>query len=114
MESFACLMYHNVVGDGSLSGPSPEWSALSPSILSYFVEERAFAEQIAAMKSAVKLVTLQQVRDFYAVAEVARLPTELLRLPIHMAEESNRDYAVGTFPPPSRIVGKVWPPESIL
>lgn len=66
MESFACLMYHNVVRDGSLSGLSPEWAALSPSILSYFVEERAFAEQVAALKTAVKLVTLQQVREFYA------------------------------------------------
>jgi peptidoglycan/xylan/chitin deacetylase (PgdA/CDA1 family) len=74
MQSFACLMYHNVVRDGSLREPSNEWAALSPSILGYFVEERAFAEQIAALKSSVELVTLQQVREFYAVAEVARLP----------------------------------------
>ncbi len=73
MESFACLMYHNVVRDGSLSGPSAEWAALSPSILSYFVEERAFAEQVAALETTVKLVTLQQVREFYAVAELARV-----------------------------------------
>ena len=66
MQSFACLMYHNVVRNGSLREPSNEWAALSPSILSYFVEERAFAEQIAALKSSVELVTLQQVREFYA------------------------------------------------
>lgn len=75
MQSFACLMYHNVVRDGSLIEPSKEWAALSPSILSYFVEERAFAEHIAALKSSVELVTLQQVREFYAVAELARVPT---------------------------------------
>lgn len=66
MQAFACLMYHNVCANGSLSDPTGEWATLSPSIKSYFVEESAFAAQLALMQRSVDLIRLERVKNFYA------------------------------------------------
>jgi len=66
MQAFSCLMYHNVCHNGSLSETAPEWSALSPSIRSYFVEESEFAFQLAAIHRCADLITLEQVQNFFA------------------------------------------------
>ena len=66
MQAFACLMYHNVCENGSLSDASGEWAALSPSIKSYFVEESAFAAQMALMQRSVDLIKLERVERFFA------------------------------------------------
>jgi peptidoglycan/xylan/chitin deacetylase (PgdA/CDA1 family) len=64
MQTFSCLMYHNVCSNGSLADPHGEWAALSPSIKSYFVEETAFASQIGLVRLHANPVTLDQVRNF--------------------------------------------------
>ena len=66
MQTFSCLMYHNVCTNGSLADPHGEWVELSPSIKSYFVEETAFASQIGLVRWHVDPVTLDQVRKFFA------------------------------------------------
>ncbi len=66
MQTFSCLMYHNVCANGSLADPTWEWDALSPSIKSYFVEETAFASQIGLVRWHADPVTLDQVRKFFA------------------------------------------------
>ena len=66
MQAFSCLMYHNVCANGSLSDLTGEWAALSPSIKSYFVEESAFAAQIAAVQRSVDLLRLERVKNFFS------------------------------------------------
>lgn len=66
MQAFSCLMYHNVCENSSLSNATGEWSALSPSIKSYFVEESAFASQLALMQRSVDLIKLERVQNFFA------------------------------------------------
>ncbi len=66
MQTFSCLMYHNVCANGSLADPHGDWTALSPSIKSYFVEETAFASQIGLVRWHADPVTLDQVRNFFA------------------------------------------------
>ena len=66
MQTFSCLMYHNVCANGSLADPHGEWVELSPSIKSYFVEETAFASQIGLVRWHADPVTLDQVRQFFA------------------------------------------------
>ncbi len=65
MQTFSCLMYHNVCQDGSLADPNGEWAHLSPSIKSYFVEESAFAAQLAALHGSTDLITLDRVRNYF-------------------------------------------------
>ena len=65
MQTFSCLMYHNVCANGSLADPHGEWAELSPSIKSYFVEETAFASQIGLVRWHANPVTLEQVRNFF-------------------------------------------------
>lgn len=65
MQAFSCLMYHNVCADGSLEDPAGEWSALSPSIRSYFVEETAFSAHMSAVMRSCDLITLSKVQNFF-------------------------------------------------
>ena len=66
MQAFSCLMYQNVCSNGSLSDATGEWSALSPSIRSGFVEESAFASHLAAILRCADLISLERVRNFFS------------------------------------------------
>lgn len=65
MQAFSCLMYHNVCSDGSLEDPTGEWSSLSPSIRSYFVEESAFSAHMSSVMRSCDLITLDKVKNFF-------------------------------------------------
>lgn len=65
MQAFSCLMYHNVCANGSLAAANGEWAGLSPSITSYFVEEAAFAAQIAEVQRHAELITLERATRFF-------------------------------------------------
>ena len=59
MQAFTSLMYHNVTDDGS------EFPDLSPSVTSYFVDQRAFASQIEQLGRVAKCLNWSTVRQFY-------------------------------------------------
>lgn len=81
MQAFSCLMYHNVCANQSLSSPHGEWSELSPSIRSYFVEESAFEVQLASIQRSADLISLSQARNFFTspVERKRRAPSVDLR-----------------------------------
>lgn len=71
--SFVSLMYHNLVPTGRGGG----CAALSPSIRSYFLDERVFAAQLQVLARSTRVLSCDDVRRFYASpdASAASLPS---------------------------------------
>lgn len=61
-DSFICLMYHNLLPCG---GAGRDADALSPSITSYFVDERAFVAQLQMLAESVDVMSHDDVARFY-------------------------------------------------
>lgn len=63
--SFVSLMYHNLVP----TGRGEECAGLSPSIRSYFLDESAFAAHLQVLARSARVLSLEDVRRFYATPD---------------------------------------------